>query len=171
MKRISIVVCVIIVLGLLAGVSAWSQSVQPQDLEEIRAKVRAEVKREMGVREPEKPDVQQKEQRVAPHLRTRLEIMQQGALVLLVLALIPAVIAKVKGRSFIAWYVLGLLLWIVAFPASVFMRKLPEAGGKKEETEEADIYAKIGNLSKLKEKGLISENEFNSKKKELLDRI
>jgi hypothetical protein len=37
------------------------------------------------------------------------------------LALIPALIAKSKGRSFGAWYVYGLLLWIVAFVHSLFL--------------------------------------------------
>jgi hypothetical protein len=162
----------VVVLSFLVPVLARCQNLgPPQTLEEIRAQARAEVRREMGIDETRKPDVQQKEERAAPHLKTRMEIMQQGALILLALALIPAIIAKAKGRSFIAWYVLGILLWIVAFPAAVFMRKAPESGKKKEEVEEIDIYAKIENLSKLKEKNLISEAEFNSKKKELLERI
>jgi hypothetical protein len=39
------------------------------------------------------------------------------------LALIPANIAKNKGHSFASWYVFGFLLWIVAFPVSLFLKK------------------------------------------------
>jgi hypothetical protein len=39
------------------------------------------------------------------------------------LALIPANIAKNKGHSFAGWYIFGFLLWIVAFPVSLFLKK------------------------------------------------
>lgn len=38
------------------------------------------------------------------------------------LALIPAVIAQRKGRSFVFWFIFGLLLWIVALPAALFVK-------------------------------------------------
>lgn len=37
------------------------------------------------------------------------------------LALVPALIAREKGHSFLVWYVFGFLLWIVAFPASLLV--------------------------------------------------
>ena len=40
----------------------------------------------------------------------------------LILALIPASIAKKKGRDFSAWYIYGVLLWIVAFIHSIAMK-------------------------------------------------
>jgi hypothetical protein len=39
------------------------------------------------------------------------------------LALIPANIAKNKGRSFAAWYIFGFMIWIVALPASLIIKK------------------------------------------------
>jgi hypothetical protein len=42
-------------------------------------------------------------------------------LMLLLIALLPASIARHKGRSFFTWYVGGILLWIVAFPASIMV--------------------------------------------------
>jgi hypothetical protein len=46
-----------------------------------------------------------------------------GVLVLLpVLALIPALIAKRRGRGFWTFYVFGLLLWIVAVPVALFSK-------------------------------------------------
>lgn len=44
---------------------------------------------------------------------------------LLFLALIPAFIAKNKGRSFGAWYVYGVLLFIVALIHSLLISKRP----------------------------------------------
>ena len=161
MKKVLIYGCTVIVLILLMTGLAYSQSLRPQTLEEIRAQARAEVRREMGVGETETIDMHKEES--PAHLRTRLQIMQQSVLVLMVL----------KGRSFIAWYVLGLLFWIVVFPVSVFLKKQPQPTGEAGETaeEETDIYKKIENLSRLKEKNLLSEDEFESKKKELLERI
>lgn len=39
------------------------------------------------------------------------------------LGLIPAFIARIKGHSFIKWWFLGALLWIVFFPVSLFLKK------------------------------------------------
>jgi hypothetical protein len=39
------------------------------------------------------------------------------------LALIPANIAKNKGHSFATWYIFGFLMWILAFPISLFLKK------------------------------------------------
>lgn len=39
----------------------------------------------------------------------------------LILALIPATIAKRKGRSFAKWYAYGFCIWIVAFVHSLFL--------------------------------------------------
>ncbi|MBX3491827.1 MAG: zinc ribbon domain-containing protein [Parvibaculum sp.] len=41
----------------------------------------------------------------------------------IVLGLIPAVIAREKGRSFGVWWLYGALLWIVAFPHSILLSK------------------------------------------------
>jgi hypothetical protein len=43
-------------------------------------------------------------------------------LALLLLALIPAKIAAAKGRSFVEWYIFGVLILIVAIPAAVLAR-------------------------------------------------
>ncbi|RKY40847.1 MAG: hypothetical protein DRP85_07750 [Candidatus Makaraimicrobium thalassicum] len=118
MKKIFVFGCASIVLSFFLAGLIYSQS-----LEEIRAKVRSEVRREMGIDESGKPDVQQDRERGTP-VRTGLEIIQQLALISMIIALIPAAIAKVKGRSFIAWWVLGLICFIVVFPVSIFMKKI-----------------------------------------------
>lgn len=45
----------------------------------------------------------------------------------ILLAFIPAFIAKSKGRSFLIWYVYGLLLWIVALAHAVVANPTKEA--------------------------------------------
>jgi hypothetical protein len=45
-----------------------------------------------------------------------------GLLWAVFLGLIPAMIAKGKGKSFLGWYIFGFLLFIIAFPASLIMK-------------------------------------------------
>ena len=47
------------------------------------------------------------------------------------LALIPAFIAKSKGREFILWYFYGVLIFIVAFPHSLLISKSEELKGRE----------------------------------------
>lgn len=44
-------------------------------------------------------------------------------LIAVVIGLLPAAIARSKGHSFIVWWLYGALLWIVAFPHSLFLRR------------------------------------------------
>ena len=52
-------------------------------------------------------------------------------LILLVLALIPAFIARSKGRSFALWYIYGVCLLIVAIPHSIIISKTTEQKDKE----------------------------------------
>lgn len=45
---------------------------------------------------------------------------------MLILAIIPAVIAKHKGRNFFTWYVYGYFLWLIALVHSIVMSKTKE---------------------------------------------
>ncbi len=45
-----------------------------------------------------------------------------GFLFLLVIALLPAWIASEKGRSFVKWYIYGVLLWIIALLHSLLIK-------------------------------------------------
>ena len=173
MKKVLVFSCVIIVLGILLG-----GSVSAQNLEDMKAQARAQVRREMGLDSPQTPQQRYVQQQDVAPARTRLELIQQVVLILILLAFIPATVAKIKGRSFIAWWVLGLLCFIIVFPAAVYMKKLPGASGvepkgepKKGFLKKTDVYDKIENLSKLKEKGILSSDEFEDKKRELLARI
>jgi hypothetical protein len=43
-------------------------------------------------------------------------------IVAMIIGLLPAFIAKSKGRSFIGWWIYGSLIWIIAFPHSLLLR-------------------------------------------------
>ncbi|HNX90251.1 MAG TPA: SHOCT domain-containing protein [Candidatus Omnitrophota bacterium] len=111
--------------------------------------------------------------------------------VLLILGCIPALIAKSKGRSFWKWWGYGVVVFIIAFPHSLFLKgksrihKDKKEGAKTTEQhdpeknkevvhgryEKDDVYAQIEKLAELKEKGMITRGEYEEKKKELLTRI
>lgn len=124
-RYLIIITCALFFMSFFLAAVSYSQS-----LEEIRAQVRAEVKQEMGIDEPARRQTPQetlpRAREEGMRVRSKTDLLVQSALILMVLAIIPATIAKVKGRSFIAWWVLGLLCFIVVFPISIYMKKLPE---------------------------------------------
>jgi hypothetical protein len=52
-------------------------------------------------------------------------------LFVVVIALIPAIIAKTKGRSFMLWWLYGFLLWIVALPHAIIIKTVPSKDTKR----------------------------------------
>lgn len=87
------------------------------------------------------------------------------------LGCIPGAIAQSKGHSFVAWWFFGWMLFIVALPCSLMLKTrneqptatphvLPPAGVSPAE--------EIERFATLKEKGLISEAEYEAKRKQLL---
>lgn len=57
----------------------------------------------------------------------------------MIIGLLPAYIAHNKGRNMWKWYIYGVLLWIVAFPHSLLIKKDPEL---EEEEKLASGYKK-----------------------------
>ena len=51
---------------------------------------------------------------------------------LLIFALIPAMIASGKGRSFIGWYIYGILLFIIALVHSILIKDNAQSEQKQE---------------------------------------
>ncbi|MGN6207085.1 zinc ribbon domain-containing protein [Asticcacaulis sp.] len=49
--------------------------------------------------------------------------MGEVLLIAVFIGLIPAAIAKGKGHSFLAWWIYGAAIWIIAFPHSLFLKK------------------------------------------------
>ncbi len=53
-----------------------------------------------------------------------MEDLLFGSLIIgLIIGLIPAAIAQSKGRSFVAWWIYGFLLFIVALPHSILLKR------------------------------------------------
>lgn len=98
------------------------------------------------------------------------------------LALIPANIAKQKGRSFGLWWLYGCALWIVAFIHSIV---ITDESAKQEQPDNAPAPNPCGapndswreaaeELKKCKElldDGILTEDEFKARKERLLKLI
>ena len=48
--------------------------------------------------------------------------MEEMIAVAVIIGLIPAVIAKNKGREFLLWWLFGAAMWIIAFPMSLMLK-------------------------------------------------
>lgn len=87
-------------------------------------------------------------------------------------------LAKSKGRSWAAFFWLSVLLspiilWIVAAAIAPIHNpdSVPDSALSPAANAATDIANEIEKLGSLKEQGLITEAEFDSKKKELLGRM
>lgn len=211
------------------GAYAQDQGDDQESLSEIKARIRREVENEVGAKKAPLPpnpasakDTVKKTGTKQPSRQTLTKnsieipvpfdidpnIASRLAFIIMFFALVPASIARMKGRSFIAWWVLGTLFFIFVMPIAVFMKNKRQGGPtpaikapvkkaaepapvkvertwdkpakdgspqaeKEENTKDSaiEVYAKIENLAKLKEKGILTEEEFKAKKNELLSRI
>ncbi|MBO6120081.1 MAG: hypothetical protein J6P02_06400 [Lachnospiraceae bacterium] len=104
-------------------------------------------------------------------------------IVLLLIALIPAHIAKNKGYNFGLWYVYGIFLWIVALIHSLVLKDKSEEI-KKETEAEKRIIEKQKSLKKtittanrlidiieLLNNGILTKDEFISQKNKMWPEI
>ena len=191
-----------------------------ETLEEMKARIRNEVKDRYGASPPLTPSYQQDTAQNVTTPQTRKKASDfsllpdidpdtalRFAFVIMLFAVIPAAIARSKGRSFIAWWVLGTLFFVIVMPLSLFLKKekthalhgrtgagsqekafsangkppkeeipvdpLKEAAAPSDKKGSAalEAYEKIERLAALKEKGILTEEEFKAKKNELLSRI
>lgn len=103
-----------------------------------------------------------------------ISIIFSGAIISLAIAaclgIIPAVIAYKKGYSFLGWWFYGWMLFIVAFIHSLF---LPDKNAKAQSSIESLMHGQsvadeLKKYKELKDQGVISEEEFQAKKKQLL---
>ncbi|MGB2600787.1 MAG: hypothetical protein WBD00_07985 [Candidatus Omnitrophota bacterium] len=114
MEKIFLSLCVvIIVFSFFLPSASYSQN-----LEEIKARARTEARQQMGLDQPQKSTGMDMPRSTGQELLLRLVLFAMGV------ALIPAIIAKVKGRSFIAWWVLGFLCFPVVLIVSLFIKKV-----------------------------------------------
>ena len=76
-----------------------------------------------------------------------------------ILGLIPGFIAKSKGYSFGAWWLYGFLIFIIAI---IHVLVIPN-----KKNIEQKVINELERYKKLFEEGIITEEEFDSKKEEL----
>jgi hypothetical protein len=73
------------------------------------------------------------------------------------------------------WFFSCLLCWIVAFPAYLVKRheykRVTASGRQSGRRHEVDLMAELGTLADLYSQGLLTEGEFQAKKKQLVDRM
>ncbi|ATV35786.1 SHOCT domain-containing protein [Fusobacterium pseudoperiodonticum] len=80
-----------------------------------------------------------------------------------ILGLIPGFIAKSKGYSFGAWWLYGFLIFIVAIIHVLFI--------PNKKNIEQKIINDLERYKKLFEEGIITEEEFESKKEDLKSKL
>ncbi len=83
--------------------------------------------------------------------------------ILLTLAVIPAVVARLKGHNPVFWYIYGCVFLPTAILQSLFLpnRKTRQASL----TSQAD---ELERWARLRDRGLLTEVEFEEKKRQLL---
>jgi hypothetical protein len=73
------------------------------------------------------------------------------------------------------WFFSCLLCWIVALPAYLVKRpeykRVTASGGQSGRRHEVDLMAELSTVADLYSQGLLTEGEFQSKKKQLVDRM
>lgn len=85
-----------------------------------------------------------------------------------IIGCLPAAIAQSKGRSFVAWWIYGALLFIVALPHSLMLKADPKPAPKPTAADAADELSKF---AALKEQGAITEEEFQAQKARIMERL
>ena len=104
-------------------------------------------------------------------VRTQLNIfsvigaVSAFAAIAVLLGLIPATIAKNKGYRFGPWLLYGSLLFLIAFIHSLILKNLNTSNQITTHTSGADELKKYKDLL---DNGVISQEEFDAKKKQLL---
>ena len=86
------------------------------------------------------------------------------------IGLIPAAIAKNKGHGpFVLWWLYGAAIFIVAIIHAIMLKPQGEAARRMTAPPPGFSHAdEIAKLADLKEKGILTEAEFESKKAQLL---
>jgi uncharacterized protein HemX len=169
------------------GCLALPLGAQTRTLEDIKAEAKAQVRRELGLDSKASSQTERdnavKKIEEAPDIPVPGDIRKEDILKL------------AAGGAVVLVLVLGIIFWKPGKKKNkkrtqeAATKKLPreEGGLNEEEASPAmpektvpgaaegetaiDIYDKIERLQQLREKGAITEDEFASKKKELLDRI
>ena len=94
-------------------------------------------------------------------------------IIAMLIGLIPAFIANSKGRSFLGWWIYGTLLFIIAFIHSLFISSIKtEASAQGSiNTYKDSASERLKELSKLREKGMITEQEFQEQRRMIIGEV
>ena len=97
------------------------------------------------------------------------DIFFMGIVIAFFLGLIPATIAKKKGRSFLLWWLYGWALFIVALIHSIVMEDRNAKVSPQWKGRTVSIADELEKYNALLEKGAITPREYEIKKRQLLD--
>lgn len=85
-----------------------------------------------------------------------------------IIGCIPAAIAQSKGHNFLAWWIYGALLFIVALIHSLLLKPESKPAPKRTTSDAADELTKF---AALKEQGAITEEEFQVQKARIMSQL
>lgn len=88
----------------------------------------------------------------------------------LIIGFIPGLIGKSKGYDFFNWYVYGVLLFIIALIHSLCLSSKKHNYHSLNQMQESPLE-EIRKMGLLRDEGYITEEEFQEKKKKVLNRI
>jgi len=87
----------------------------------------------------------------------------------IIMGVVVGIIANSKGKSFFPWFFYGLMIWPVALTHIIVTKsENREAAAPAAQETQSDPVDKLAKLAELKEKGVITEEEFQEQKRKLL---
>lgn len=89
----------------------------------------------------------------------------------IIMGVVVGIIANSKGKSFFPWFLYGVLIWPVALTHIIVTKSENQEATEAATSQETqgDPVDKLAKLAELKEKGVITEEEFQEQKKKLLE--
>ncbi|SHK67322.1 SHOCT domain-containing protein [Rhodothermus profundi] len=88
----------------------------------------------------------------------------------IIMGAVVGIIANSKGKNWFPWFLYGALIWPVALTHIIVTKseKQETATTPTAKEVQSDLVDKLAKLAELKEKGVITEEEFQEQKRKLL---
>lgn len=88
----------------------------------------------------------------------------------IIMGVVVGIIANSKGKSFFPWFFYGVMIWPVALTHIIVTKSENQkaAAAPAAQETQGDPVDKLAKLAELKEKGVITEEEFQEQKRKLL---
>ena len=97
------------------------------------------------------------------------EVLPLLFVIALTLAVIPAMVARMKGHNPVLWYIYGCVFFPTAFLQSLFLptrlKRTGDVGSQANPGSQAD---ELERWARLRDRGLLTQAEFEEKKRQLL---